>query len=985
MTSSGNKNGFALFTLAIVLAVAGILLVAMLPQKSDRIKEKLDETTRRLKVVDHAIGLYYQTNSNKYPCPASRTKLTSVSTFGNAETCYSSGCAAVTGTVCSGAVNIGTVPTRTLGLSDEYMLDAWGNRFNYAIDVNKTAGGNGTNSLVVKDLTWTTKRNLPYYLFSSGPNGKGAFNLAGNRIGTCPAIAAPYTTPPYDYENCDDDANFIDDTWQISSSNKYYDDVSLTSKLAQAKCPAGVPGCTLWLDASDVDADGDSSNNPADGTPLSTWVDKSSTGVILTNSGAARPTYYSSTNPINSLPRVNFSSSINQRIYGSASSAVVSKNFTVFIVAAYTNQVLFNYNRGVLSLDDATNSAGYDETWGMGDNHDWRWYGYGPALYGQFKNGFTSDVRLVTSTYNGSRAQLYLDGKKAYDSSYVLYAPGSDSFARTNVSVSSSGVSAFPNAWQGDVAEIAVYNSKLSDSSRLAVECYLANKWGLSHGSCVTGGNTTTLESQCPAAVTAPCTINGVSSGNCACPGNIGGCKIWLKTDVASALRTSANANANSGDTVNVWCDASGNGNNATKLGNNTLSANSFDTGINAVNIANGAMLIPEWATAAAKSIFLTTKFTSTLAFSANDPIINDRYYYGFYLPTGRYVTNGSVVSNGAYPFFEKDTPVLLSMRSDGSTTTTIGYNGGDIEFGAFGADMRNNGLLIGPKINADIGEVVAYDRNLTNTERMAVEDDIASRSHIPTPHLTAVTSVCPAAASCPVQPGDCQYWFDGQDPLTFLKNTSGTYTGASNGDNVAVWCDKSGNNLHATRIGTGASYQTNVAGSGFSGLGVNLDGKVIAPAPTSGYSNYTIAVVYRPKPGNEIGSILSGGGVPSYFYWQAWGAGGFTLFPYASSYGYLSPTCCSSNTKYVLVQRFNGTNHVFNVNGVGTSGTDTPITNNRWGLQLGEDAVGNYGEVLIYNTDIGSTKAHTLECTLANKWSMCGSMTGCSGIGGCP
>src|SRR3990172_5532145 len=45
---------------------------------------------------------------------------------------------------------------------------------------------------------------------------------------------------------------------------------------AAAAEPVAGPDLGLWLDAQDVEADGDTTVNPRDGTPIATWADKSS-------------------------------------------------------------------------------------------------------------------------------------------------------------------------------------------------------------------------------------------------------------------------------------------------------------------------------------------------------------------------------------------------------------------------------------------------------------------------------------------------------------------------------------------------------------------------------------------------------------------------------------------------------------------------------------------------------------------------------------
>src|SRR5690242_3056608 len=84
----------------------------------------------------------------------------------------------------------------------------------------------------------------------------------------------------------------------------------LTSLVAMLNTAAAlpVPSAALWLDAADVDGDGNSGNNPLSGAPISTWVDKANTvqGVQSATQGtvARQPTYI--TGFQNGMPVVRF-------------------------------------------------------------------------------------------------------------------------------------------------------------------------------------------------------------------------------------------------------------------------------------------------------------------------------------------------------------------------------------------------------------------------------------------------------------------------------------------------------------------------------------------------------------------------------------------------------------------------------------------------------------------------------------------------------
>ena len=80
--------------------------------------------------------------------------------------------------------------------------------------------------------------------------------------------------------------------------------------------PGGVDptALKLWLDASDIDGDGDSSNNPAHGAGVVSWVDKSGSGYNATPVSSQATFDSSSAEAINGLPAVRFTNSHRHRI-----------------------------------------------------------------------------------------------------------------------------------------------------------------------------------------------------------------------------------------------------------------------------------------------------------------------------------------------------------------------------------------------------------------------------------------------------------------------------------------------------------------------------------------------------------------------------------------------------------------------------------------------------------------------------------------------
>lgn len=252
------RKGFSLIEMAIILIMVSIIaggVLTLLPKNSD--KNLQDVMASKMDRIQDAI-LAYTHENGMLPCPADITTAVSTAAFGIAAgNCNTS----IAGDIAVGSfgLRMGMIPVRTLGLSDDYAFDSWGNRIRYGVirqlAVNSTDFENfattysglspNTRTFEIRDVSGnpinspnsyaapTANNSVAYILLSHGANGNGAVPFAGGASPACPASGL------LDQENCNGDRIFRDVSFNTSSVN-YFDDFIRWKTYNQLRIEAGV-------------------------------------------------------------------------------------------------------------------------------------------------------------------------------------------------------------------------------------------------------------------------------------------------------------------------------------------------------------------------------------------------------------------------------------------------------------------------------------------------------------------------------------------------------------------------------------------------------------------------------------------------------------------------------------------------------------------------------------------------------------------------
>lgn len=189
-------RGFSLLELAVVLMVISIMLAGVLSISAQKTRnDKMKQLQHKLDTIETAIKAFYRNGNERLPCPANGTQLISSIMFGR-EVASTSPCTGSNHTYIysSPSSSMGVVPTRTLGLADEYMFDPWGGRISYVVYRPATVKGFGriytSRSTQMSPISLLNNAGQGpnvvvsgaiLLLISHGPNGHGAYQLNGVR------------------------------------------------------------------------------------------------------------------------------------------------------------------------------------------------------------------------------------------------------------------------------------------------------------------------------------------------------------------------------------------------------------------------------------------------------------------------------------------------------------------------------------------------------------------------------------------------------------------------------------------------------------------------------------------------------------------------------------------------------------------------------------------------------------------------------------
>jgi hypothetical protein len=282
--------------------------------------------------------------------------------------------------------------------------------------------------------------------FTSGSNGGS--NITGYTVTSSPGgFTGTGSSSPITVNGLTNGTSY---TFKVTATNAIGTSSASNasnSVTPSAEVPTTISNLALWLDASDASSVVTSSGN------VTQINDKSGNSKNFTASGGLAPALVNNAQNGRSLMRFNGSNRL------SYNASITYR--TVFVVAQYNGTTFGSYN-GIIG-----------DVSGSSPNN------------GHILNGVSGTTKLAIAT--ASFTSAYKNGTLVAGSSGHDFSPlnqywiGSFELPTntTNTASDIGEIAGGGRTWNGDIAEVIVYSSALSNSDRASVEGYLSTKWNI--------------------------------------------------------------------------------------------------------------------------------------------------------------------------------------------------------------------------------------------------------------------------------------------------------------------------------------------------------------------------------------------------------------------------------------------------------------------------------------------------------------------------
>jgi hypothetical protein len=222
--------------------------------------------------------------------------------------------------------------------------------------------------------------------------------------------------------------------------------------------PASITGLKYWYDASKI-------TGLVDGDACATWTDLGSPKDDLTAAAGARPTYKVAVK--NGRAILRFDGAANIMVTGVFAADLAQPN-TIFCVFSSDNSSPFGASAQV--YDSAVSSNTKRHVLFALNAVGTQWSSYSGSVYTPGPT-VSAGWYISTALYNGAASTIRLNG--------ALLAAAGAAGAQAMGSLNVGGYNALTGWWDGDIAELLIYNANVSSINVGDIERYLSRKWGI--------------------------------------------------------------------------------------------------------------------------------------------------------------------------------------------------------------------------------------------------------------------------------------------------------------------------------------------------------------------------------------------------------------------------------------------------------------------------------------------------------------------------
>lgn len=837
-------------------------------------------------------------------------------------------------------------------------------RLTNAVQQTTASAGTNSNSLAsTNTLNSGTKYLLEYFVFGSNAAHyqNGVFNVQGSAHGIFLNVSGSligaygggglYSGTMHEillYDSAPTDAQrqgveqYLMKKWRVSATSNFN--------------PTSIPGCVLWLDASDQTTI-DLSTSPVTG--VWRWRDKTSNSNHALRMTTKAPTYVTGGGILFDIS-AGFASALQ----------TPTTTETGFLVFRSTTPAATQY---ILS---SSNTTGVGGRYIISSNRlDIGYRGTG----GRFTTGTINPSSNVTYCFS-----YKIDGSSNTLKSY--FGSQLDMLTLSTVPVATQGsniigcrdfgAASTAQSFTGTIYELILYSNALTDSNISAVQNYLIRKWNASDLSAMPVNHT--FSNQLPYSIPAYM------------PLGIPNCILWLDAADSNAIALSGSSN------VTTWYDKSGT---LSHVSNGTL-AQMPTYANNTLTFSGGQYLsnLTAYAiTASNHCIFAVHKPTAIDTSAGNTGLINyQNVAAGKYIvfpamsnTTARGYTSayggGNTMTSNTSVMVERSVTTNFNIicaniyasnygiYKDGSLQTFSGVNGNAGTLSNL--YIGSNQTAVSGNYKGDIQEVLVYNNILSDTQRTAVEAYLARKWGL-TGNLLAghigKTLTLPRTIGFDVREvGPCALWLDAADSTTITLS----------GSNVTQWLDKSGSSNHASQATT--ARQPTYSNSAITFVSSNqnylsLPNGTFFNSPTTSTSIFLVMTPTSTYSLNVYlfqGVVASGVAIGLYLngtqfadYWQT--VGSSTWGSYTTSRTYIHNYVFSSNS-------LNISSFIDGSGGSSLRGQSTyavSLTNATLGAEVERGFYSDMviREVIVYKGfEMSSYQRQQVEGYLASKWGL--------------